>query len=87
MIKGAWADAGTVEIKVAALERIKWLLWHGNAPDAIDDIECLADDVAGTLEENPTSASLRKLGTTLGEFATYITNNMGHIVNYGAAQE
>jgi hypothetical protein len=83
MIKGAWADAGTVEIKAAALERIKWLLWHGNAPDAIDDIECLADDVAGAMEENPTSASLRKLATTLGEFATYTTNNMGHIVNHG----
>jgi hypothetical protein len=52
-------------------------------PDAIDDIECLADDVASALEENPTSASLRKLATTLGEFATYITQNMGHIVNYG----
>jgi hypothetical protein len=83
MIKAAWADAAMVEAKAAALERIKWLLWHGNAPDAIDDIECLADDVAGALEENPTSASLRKLATTLGEFATYITNNIGHIVNYG----
>jgi len=83
MIKGAWADAGTVETKAAALERIKWLLWHGNAPDAIDHIECLADDIAGALEENPTSASVRKLATTLGEFATYITNNIGHIVNYG----
>jgi len=83
MIKGAWADAVTVETKAAALERIKWLLWHGNAPEAIDDIECLADDVAGALEENPTSASLRKLATTLGEFATYIANNIGHIVNYG----
>ena len=31
MIKGAWADAVTVEAKAAALERIKWLLWHGNA--------------------------------------------------------
>ena len=31
----------------------QWLLWHGNAPDAIDDVECLADDVAGDLEENP----------------------------------
>src|ERR1019366_3218509 len=41
MIKGAWADAVTVETKAADLERIKWLLWHGNAPDAIDDIECL----------------------------------------------
>jgi hypothetical protein len=26
---------------------------------------------------------LRKLSTTLGEFATYIINNVGHIVNYG----
>ena len=83
MIKGAWIDAVTVEAKAAALERIKWLLWHGNAPDAIDDIECLADDIAGALEQNPTSASLRKLAITLGEFATYITNNVGHIVNYG----
>ncbi len=83
MIKGAWTDAVTVEAKAAALERIKWLLWHGNSPDAIDDIECLADDIAGALEENPTSGSLRKLATTLGEFATYITNNVGHIVNYG----
>ena len=83
MIKGAWIDAVTVEAKAAALERIKWLLWHGNAPDAIDDIECLADDIAGALEQNPTSASLRKLAITLGEFATYITNNVGYIVNYG----
>jgi len=83
MIKGAWTDAATVKTKAAALEWIKWLLWHGNAPDAIDDVECLADDVAGALEENPTSVSLRKLATTLGEFATYNTKNMGHIVNYG----
>jgi hypothetical protein len=40
-------------------------------------------DVAGALEDNPTSASLRKLAATLGEFATCITNNIGHIVNYG----
>ena len=33
MIKGAWADAVTVETKAAALDRIKWLLWHGNAAD------------------------------------------------------
>ena len=41
MIKGAWSDPAIVETKAAALERIKWLLWHGNAPEAIDDIECL----------------------------------------------
>jgi len=83
MIKGAWTDAATVAIKAAALDRIKWLLWHGNAPDAVDDIECLADDVAGALEENATSTALKKLATALEEFATYVTNNMGHIVNYG----
>jgi hypothetical protein len=54
-----------------------------NAPEAIDDIECLADDVAASLDETPTSTPLRKLGTTLGEFATYIASNVGHIVNYG----
>jgi len=56
MIKGAWTDAATIEARTAALDRIKWLLWHGNALDAIVDIECLADDVDGDLEENPTAA-------------------------------
>jgi Subtilase family len=83
MIKGAWTEPAIVETKAAALERIKWLLWHGNAPEAIDDIECLADDVAANLDEAPTSTPLRKLGTTLGEFVTYIGNNVGHIVDYG----
>jgi hypothetical protein len=83
MIKGAWTDAATIEAKTAALDRIKWLLWHGNAPDAVEDIECLVDDVDDDLEEDPTSASLRKLASALGELATYITNNVGHIVNYG----
>jgi hypothetical protein len=46
-------------------------------------MEYLADDIAGALEESPSSGSLRKLATTLGEFATYITNNLGNIVNYG----
>jgi len=83
MIKGAWTDAATIDAKTAALDRIKWLLWHGNAPDAIEDIECLAEDVDGDLEENPTAVSLRKLASALGELATYITNNVGHVVNYG----
>ena len=72
MIKSARTEAATAEAKSAALERIKWLLWHGNAPDAVDDIECLVDDVTAELEDNPTSASLRKLAAALGEFATYI---------------
>jgi hypothetical protein len=83
MIKGAWPDAATVAIKAAALDRIKWLLWHGNALEAIEDIEYLTDDVEDALEENLTSTALRRLATTLAEFATYVTNNIGHIVNYG----
>jgi hypothetical protein len=59
------------------------LLWHGNAREAIDDIECLGDNVAASLDEAPTSMPLRKLGSVLGELATYIGNNVGHIVDYG----
>ena len=50
--------------------------------DAIEDIDGLADDVEGELKQKPTSASLRKLASALGELATYITN-VGHVVNYG----
>jgi hypothetical protein len=83
MIKAAWSDAAEVETKAAALERIKWRLWHGNASDALTSVECLADDVTCALEDDPISGPLRKLGKTLGEFATYISNNAGYIVNYG----
>jgi len=75
MIKGTWTDAATIEARTAPLDRIKWLLWQGNALDAIEDIEdieCLADDVVGDLEENPTAASLRKLASALGELAASI---------------
>lgn len=82
MMKGAWADPETVEAKTAALERIKWLLWHGNAPDAIEDAECLAEDVAAAAEEGP-STPLRKLANALEEFAIHVANNKGNIVNYG----
>jgi hypothetical protein len=83
MIKGAWTDAAEVETKAAALERIKWRLWHGNASDALTSVECLADDVTCALEDDPISGPLRKLDKALGEFATYIGDNAGYIVNYG----
>ena len=72
MVKGAWADPDTAATKTAALERIKWLLWHGNPAEAIDAIE-----------DTPGGPALEKLATTLAELATYITNNAGHIVCYG----
>ena len=57
MTKGAWTDAVTIEAKTAALDGIKWLLWHGNAMDAIEDIECLADDVDADPDENSAAVS------------------------------
>ena len=57
--------------------------WNGNALDAVNDIECLADNVSAALEEDPASTALKKLATTLDEFETYVTNNIGHIVDYG----
>jgi hypothetical protein len=46
----------------------------------------LADDVAGDLEENATSASLRKLVAALGEFATYVGNNMNYRERFRAGE-
>lgn len=63
MIKGAWTDAAIIEAMVAVLDRIKWLLWHGNAPNAIGDIECPAADFDGDLEKNATAVS--KLASAL----------------------
>ncbi len=83
MTKGAWGDAADIRTKTDALDRIKWQLWHGNAPGALTSVECMADDVANALEDDPTSAALRKLDKALGEFATYIGNNAGYIVDYG----
>jgi hypothetical protein len=57
--------------------------YASSAGNAAHDIECLVDDVAAELEDDFTSASLRKLAAALGEFATYIANNARHIVNYG----
>jgi hypothetical protein len=36
MVKGAWTDPAKIERTTAELDRVKWLLWHGNAPDALD---------------------------------------------------
>jgi hypothetical protein len=42
----------------------------------------LVDEVEAEAAENP-STPLRKLGTSLGEFAIYVANNKGNIVYYG----
>jgi hypothetical protein len=83
MVKGAWIDPAKIERTTAELDRIKWLLWHGNAPDALDAIGVKAEDLAVDLRQAGSSPSLKKLAETFREFAIYIGNNERHIVNYG----
>ncbi len=58
------------------LERLKWLLWHGNVFRALQTI----DDIQFDLEniEEP-DAKQRKLLKTITEFGGYISANAGHI--------
>ena len=83
MIKGAWSDEVVVAEKLAALEKIKRMLWHGNASEALHDVEWLESDAGFDLQESPASAPLRKLETAAAEFATYVANNIRYMVNYG----
>ena len=92
MTKGACpADAGWTEQRLRDLERLKWLLWHGHARQAVDAAQELADDPWGREEdakEEGTAAAeargkLKRLHTTADELATYLRRNAGQIVNYG----
>jgi hypothetical protein len=62
------------------LDRIKWLLWHGNAPKAIDGAEYLADDVAAESEEIPSSVPLRKLAVIFDEFSVAAAGALGALL-------
>lgn len=62
------------------LESVKWNLWHGNVPHALQRIDDLDDDLE-MLEENP--ANRKKLEKAVREFRTYIAANQTFIPNYG----
>jgi len=62
------------------LERIKWLLWHGNQHRARQETSNLREDVA-SLELN--YQHLKRFRRTAHEFAVYINNNSGSLINYG----
>jgi putative addiction module CopG family antidote len=83
MIKGAWTGAARIEAKMASLDRIKWLLWHGNAPDAIDDAECLADDVAGRVRREPLVDAVAKARRHTRRVRHLRRQQWSQIVNYG----
>lgn len=65
---------------LAALDRIKWLLWHGNQHRAGETIGVFLDDVDGLEVDYP---NLRKFARTAREFAAYIAANAGSLINYG----
>jgi hypothetical protein len=70
------------------IERVKWFLWHGNVFRADEILYDLLEDIADVREEQreaglPSSVVLKKLDRALDEFATYVDNNAGAIVNYG----
>ena len=62
------------------LERIKWRLWHGDIHRALDEIEGFEDDVYGLEVAYP---NLRRFTKAAHEFAVYVAENAGSIINYG----
>lgn len=65
---------------LAALDSIKWLLWHGNQHRAGEEIAFFEDDVDGLAIDYP---NLGKFARAAHEFAVYIASNAGSLINYG----
>ncbi|MDP9314640.1 MAG: ISKra4 family transposase [Chloroflexota bacterium] len=70
---------GTRTSILADLERLKWLLWHGNLFRAFQVLEDLEEAVD---EEHPTPEA-KKIAKWLHEFRRYIELNQPFIPNYG----
>jgi hypothetical protein len=66
----------------ADLDKLKWLLWHGNTFRADQVLSWLEDDLYTDPTENPPEAQV-KLARYVSEFATYIRANTHLIPNYG----
>lgn len=62
------------------LESVKWNLWHGNVPHALQRMDDLDDDLE-MLEETPQNK--KKLGKAVKELRGYIGSNEAFIPNYG----
>jgi len=73
-------DEGEGARLLAALERIKWLLWHGDKDNALQDAEALRDDAEMLELDYPL---LSKFTRSAQEFAAYITANASSLINYG----
>ena len=62
------------------LESVKWNLWHGNVPHALQRMDDLDDDLE-MLEETPQNK--KKMAKAVKELRGYIGSNEAFIPNYG----
>ena len=62
------------------LERLKWLLWHGNGFRAREVLDGLFMDVDAVEADYP---HLRRLKSAVGEMIAYIRKNSRSLINYG----
>ena len=76
----AHVEQATGDQLLADIERIKWLLWHGNIHRAGPAVDNLQDDVEGLEVDYPLRG---KFARAAREFAVYITGNADSIINYG----
>jgi hypothetical protein len=74
MTKGACRDPGWTERRLADLERLKWLLWHGHAGHAVEAAEGFAEDAWCMEEEASAEAKAKpaRLRAAAEEFAVYL---------------
>lgn len=72
-------DAAVGTSVAERLERIKWRLWHGDAIEARERIEDLAEDLRALALPYD---GLKKFARLTAEFATYIANNIDAIPSY-----
>ena len=73
-------DAADGARLLRSLERIKWLLWHGNQHGPARRSAFFQDDVDGLELDYP---NLGKFVRATNEFAVYIATNAGSLINYG----
>jgi hypothetical protein len=73
-------EAGLGEAIRDKIERLKWLLWHGQVDKALGKIDDLESAIAPFSE---TYARCPQLVKALSAWRTYIVNNQHVIPNYG----
>ena len=77
---GTAAPALSLDPVAADLERLKWLLWHGNVFRALQLLSDMDDEVDAWRAETPAAGKLAKV---VREFHGYIAANKGFNPNYG----